>query len=333
MAALEPTYPNTLNQSEIALSVDGLLPSGPNLSHWPGNRTPPAWKADLSTGICLNFARATPAERSAFLGDARKVVNDHYDTDGFLSMLTVVRPELALAHQELLLAAAATGDYQAFQTPTAFAIDRIVLGLARQGSPVAAEFAGLTGAEKDLARYLWLLDNAEQVLSPGSEFAPLYAEELATVTAEVAAARGGGVERKFVHAAQLSVVTSTTALHRMTLNTVAGGYRVLHVLQSDDGTRFRYHDRTESWFEVATFCPPPRADLRPLAARLQELESGGAADPGAPQWTADPPTDPVPELYFGIPSAQAYGAVTRDLRPSALTEQQVVAAMAEHLMI
>ena len=32
---------------EPHLSVDGMTPRGPNLSHWPGNRTPPHWKADL----------------------------------------------------------------------------------------------------------------------------------------------------------------------------------------------------------------------------------------------------------------------------------------------
>src|SRR5688572_29405850 len=89
------------------LSVDGMTPSGPNLSHWPGNRTPVQWKADLSTAIALRFARASVAEQDAFLRDAQLVVNDHYDTDGFGSLLAILRPELAFAREEVLLAAAA----------------------------------------------------------------------------------------------------------------------------------------------------------------------------------------------------------------------------------
>ena len=68
-------------------------------SHWPGNRTPPELKADLSTGICLSFARAPAEYQQTVLAGAEAVVNDHYDTDGFLSMLAIVRPDVALARE------------------------------------------------------------------------------------------------------------------------------------------------------------------------------------------------------------------------------------------
>ena len=107
----------------------------------------------------------------------------------------------------------------------------------------------------------------------------------------------------------------------MTLNTLAAAFRVLHVQHDGDGTRFRFHDRTETWFELVTLQPLPRRDLRPLAARLATLEpaNGGAS------WNADPPEAPIPELYFGEPSAQAYGQLTRNLRPSSLPVERVVA--------
>ena len=66
---------------------------------------------------------------------------------------------------------------------------------------------------------------------------------------------------------------------------------------------FSYHDRTESWFEVVSFTPLPRVDLRPLAARLQALE--GAVDRDDARWCADPPNLPVPELWFGRDEPQA----------------------------
>src|SRR5712691_884549 len=88
----------------LHLSVDGMTPTGPNLSHWPGNRTPAAWRADLSSGICLNFARATPEEQQRFVAGATTVLNDHYDTDGFGSLLAILRPEVAMSREEVLLA-------------------------------------------------------------------------------------------------------------------------------------------------------------------------------------------------------------------------------------
>lgn len=307
--------------SDPHLSVDGLTPAGPNLSHWPGNRTPPQWKADLSTAIAMRFARAPRTEQEAFLGGVSVVLNDHYDTDGFGSLLAVLRPEVAFAHEEVLLAAAATGDWGTWQTWRGFAIDRAVAKLAAPGSPVAGLFAGLGGDERSLRRYAWLLENANELLRAPEKFAPLYEEELARVQQELDAGPRGGLQRQRFPAQDLAVVTSDGPRHRMTINTLAGGYRVLHVQKDRDGVRFRYHDRTESWFELVSFHALPRRDLRPLAKRLGELEpphDGG-------QWCADAPNEPTPELWFGVPAPQEYGQVTRTLLPSRLPPERVAA--------
>ncbi|MEZ6037596.1 MAG: DUF6687 family protein [Planctomycetota bacterium] len=308
------------------LSVDGMTPEGPNLSHWPGNRTPRAWKADLSTGIALNFARASATEQEAFLGDAELVLNDHYDTDGFGSLLAVLRPHVAFVREELLLSAAATGDFGVFTTWRGFAIDRIVAGLAKPESPVSGAFRGIDDpAAKSLARYRWLLDHAESVLDHLGGYKSLYEEELARVQEELRNGLAGGVQREVFAELGFAALRSDGARHRMTLNTLAAAYRVLHVQRDADGTRYRYHDRTESWFELVTIGAPPRLDLRPLARRLAELEP----ERDGASWNADPPTEPIPELYFGVPSVQEYGRISRELRPSALPAEGVVAAFAE----
>ncbi len=302
-----------------------MTPHGPNLSHWPGNRTPAKWKADLSTGIALRFARAPAHERQQFIGDAELVVNDHYDTDGFGSLLAVLRPDLAFAREELLLAAAATGDYGSWQTWRGFAIDRIVANLAGAASPVRGAFFGVNGAEAlSQKRYAWLLEHANAVLDQPGQFAALYADEMARVQQEIAGGLAGAIERRAFPQIGLAVLTTRGACHRMTLNTLAAAYRVLHVQCDADGVRYRYHDRTESWFELVTFQPLPRVDLRPLAALLaaMEPEAGGAS------WNADAPGEPIPELYFGVPSAQAYGQLTRELRPSGLPPERVITALA-----
>ena len=309
------------------VSVDGMTAEGPNLSHWPGNRTPHAYKADLSTGICLRFARAPEAERRAFLGEAQAVVNDHYDTDGFLSMLALVRPEVALAREEACLMAAATGDYQAFQTRRSFAVDRIVLGLPRSPrSPLAAELDGLAGAARSQRCYQWLIDHAEEVLDRPETWAELWREELEGVEAQLQAARRGALVRRYHSGAQLAVLRSAGPVHRMVLNTCAGAWRVLHLLDGTDGLCARYHDRTESWFEVVTFTPPERRDLRPLADHLGTLDPASAGS-----WCADPPTDPVPELYHGLPGAQEYGQITRTLTSTDLSAEAVEGAFVEYL--
>lgn len=301
------------------LSVDGMLPIGPNLSHWPGNRTPAIWKADLSTAIALAFSRANAAAQSDFLAGATVVLNDHYDTDGFGSLLAVLRPELAWEHEERLLAAAATGDFGCWQTWRGFAIDRTVVDLASDRSPVRDEFAGLIGDTLSLRRYRWLLDHAADVLATPDVLAPIWRDELRHVQDQLAAGRRGAVQRRRHDDSDFAIVTAAAATHRLVLNTLSGAFRVLHVAPVRDGCLCRYHDRTESWFELATFHALPRRDLRPVADRLRELEP----DRDGARWCADPPTEPIPELYFGVPSAQEYGQITRELRPSRLRAEQV----------
>ena len=51
--------------SEPVVSVDGAFGApGLNLSHWPGNTTPPDLRHDLSTGAALAFAALSPEERA-----------------------------------------------------------------------------------------------------------------------------------------------------------------------------------------------------------------------------------------------------------------------------
>ena len=329
LARLQLGFAGTEGCAEPHLSVDGMTASGPNLSHWPGNRTPREWKADLSTGIAMRFARAAPDRQAAFLGDAQLVVNDHYDTDGFASLLTILRPEVALAREEVLLAAAATGDYGAMQTWRGFAIDRIVTGLTSERSPVRGAFTPFANESADrlaLERYRWLIDHAESVLDNTGGYRAIYEDELRLVQGEIDGGLRGQVELRSLPEFGFSVLTSEGARHRMTLNTLAGAYRVLHVQAEPDGPRYRYHDRTESWFELVTLRPPARRDLRPLATELaaREPERDGAS------WNADPPTAPIPELYFGVPSEQEYGQISRELRPSRLPPDDIVAAFANY---
>ena len=229
-----------------------------------------------------------------------------------------------MSREEVLLAAAATGDFASFQTWRSFAIDRIVADLAAAASPVQAEFLGLDGPARSLARYRWLLEHAEAVLDQPQTFAPLWAEELAAVRSELDAGRRGAVQRTLHRELGFAVLTTRSAAHRMTLNTLAAAYRVLHVVDGADGPSYRYHDRTESWFELSTFQAPPRRDLRPVGAALAALE---APHDGA-QWCADPPQEPIPELFFGVPSTQDYGQVVRELRPSRLPPELVARTLA-----
>jgi hypothetical protein len=201
----------------------------------------------------------------------------------------------------------------------AFAIDQIVANLARADSPLAPEFAGLPAAPRSFRRYQWLLEHAGQVLDRPETLAELYERELAQQLQELDRAQRGALERRLHAEIGFCALQGRGPVRRMTLNTLAAAYRVLHVQGDRDGVRYRFHDRTESWFELVTLRPLPRRDLSPLAQRLQRLEGEDAAA----RWCADAPTEPIPELYCGLPAVQEYGQQTRQLLPSRLSPEQV----------
>jgi hypothetical protein len=77
------------------LSVDGTVDNALHFSHWQGNHTPAELKADTSTEIALNLVAAP--NRNELTQGIDLVTNNHFDTDGVLSVWTVLNGERALA--------------------------------------------------------------------------------------------------------------------------------------------------------------------------------------------------------------------------------------------
>ncbi len=89
-------------------SVDASYRAGADLelSHWIPNRTPPRYKADTSTGICLNFIEHAP-DADAF----DLVINNHVDIDGMLAVFVLITGAPVLAHRTTLVQTATMGDF------------------------------------------------------------------------------------------------------------------------------------------------------------------------------------------------------------------------------
>lgn len=98
------------------------------LSHWVPNRTAAEFKADTSTEICLRYA-SSPARVGADL-----VVNDHADVDGFLALFALLESEKALANYDVLVGAAAMGDFLAWTDRPGFRLAQELSLLLRDGA-------------------------------------------------------------------------------------------------------------------------------------------------------------------------------------------------------
>src|SRR5882724_9002431 len=134
------------------LSVDGTVDNAIHFSHWKGNQTPKSVKADTSTEIALNLVAAP--DRDELTQGIELVTNNHFDTDGVLSVWTVLT-EPALELREKLIAAAEAGDFSELSTQAGVRASIVIQGSESAidedaGSPLAHQLAG--APVTDLAR-------------------------------------------------------------------------------------------------------------------------------------------------------------------------------------
>jgi hypothetical protein len=192
------------------LSVDGTVPNSIHFSHWQGNETPLELKADTSTEIALNLV-ASP-ERDELTRGIELVTNNHFDTDGVLSVWALLEGERALSLRERLIAAAEAGDFSEFKTADGVRASLVIQGsdqpLPNESilSPLANQLAGRVVTDEAEA-YGLVLPEVERVLTRTDDYEPLWRAmwkrvEVATESFE----RGqSGVEEK--KDSRLSVVT------------------------------------------------------------------------------------------------------------------------------
>lgn len=260
------------------LCVDGVVEAGLNLSHWPGNRTPAHLRADTSTEMALNLAR--DPGRGAWLEGVSIVSNNHFDTDGLLSVYAALRPEEALCHEKRLVQAARTGDFGEFNSPDAFKLDCVVTAFDDdRRSPVASEIRGLPETERYQILYEHLLKTLPALLTDTARYKDLWADPLRSLMGSLM--RVKDVCRIREHQdARLTVIEADEPLDQMARFNVAGHHRVLTATRADGGFVYEMAFQIFSWFDTVTPPRGARADLTDVALELNRLE------PQAPgRWT------------------------------------------------
>src|SRR5258705_3715733 len=177
-------YSETLDKTP-KLSVDGIVSNSIHFSHWEGNATPPEVKADTSTEIALNLV-ASP-NRSLLTNDLELLTNNHFDTDGVLSVWTVLNGERATEFRDVLIAAAEAGDFSEYSSRDGVRVSLAIQDTGQAspnddtGSPLARFLAG----EKvnDNARaYELALPEVERLLRNVHDFETLWRDGWARVT-------------------------------------------------------------------------------------------------------------------------------------------------------
>lgn len=302
-----PFHPG-LDPSDTVM-VDGYAPGFRMISHWPGHGTPDALRHDVTTGSALAFSEMSESHRSDLVGNFSTVTNNHYDTDGALSLFAMLQPSVALEHRELMVAAARAGDLAIWGGEEALALELQIMSDLAPFLPFTTPPFDQERLSNLSALYLRTFERMESFLKDPLSLDDDSAQRFSQVVEDVerVKAKLGVSTTEFIDD-DLAVVETDGPITTFGLRLAAGElFRVLLVHPDVEGNRYRFCFRGESWWDLVSVNPKPRTSLELLASRFNELEE---RDTG--MWWAAPPDWTVPELGFGQPVTFRHQAVRFD---------------------
>lgn len=269
------------------LSVDGTVDNSIHFSHWEGNTTPAEVKADTSTEIALNLV-ASP-NYSTLTQNIELVTNNHFDTDGVLSVWTVLNGKRALEYRDLLIAAAEAGDFSEPSSDDGVRISIAIQGSEQAGSnnddasPLAGWLAG-SEVDDDARSYELVLPEVERLLSDVSAYEFLWREgwnHVASALESFACGKSRVVEHE---ESRISVITLAPELINpiMAIAKHARGELFLIATPAVGGWFYRLDYPYYSWAETVVRPRIARRDLTSTLAILNEKESSPAG-----RWKTD----------------------------------------------
>ena len=260
------------------LSVDCTVANSIHFSHWQGNATPAEVKADTSTEIVLNLV-ASP-RRTELTQGIELVVNNHFDTDGVLSVWSVLNGERALGFRDLLISAAEAGDFSEHSSDDGVKVSIAIQGLNQAGSdnddasPLASFLAGQR-VDDDARAYDLVLPEVERLLSDVNAYETLWRDGWNDVSLALDSfARG---ESRVVEHEGISLITLAPDLRQwlMAISKHARGEMFLIATPMAGGWTYRLDYPYYSWAETVVRPEIVRRDLTTALATLNERGGDG----------------------------------------------------------
>lgn len=280
------------------LSVDGTVSNSIHFSHWEGNETPPEVKADTSTEIALNLVGSP--NRNELTHGIELVTNNHFDTDGVLSVWTVLTGERALELREKLIPAAEAGDFSEFTNEAAVRASIALQGSDQpspgeeSGSPLASYLAG-ANFDDDARAYELVLPEVERLLTKIDEYEHLWGSAWEKIATAMESFERGTSQVKEFSDAGLSLITlapnvfspsgfnpTRHAAPFTAISRYARGQLFLITTPLRDGWAYRIDYPYYSWAETIV---RPHIERRDFSRLLEELNQGERENDAA--WKLD----------------------------------------------
>jgi len=268
------------------LSVDGTVPKSIHFSHWNGNKTPVELKADTSTEIALNLV--TSSNRDDLTRGIDLVTNNHFDTDGMLSVWTVMTGERAAQYRDVLIAAAEAGDFSEYSSADGVRVSLAIQGSDQaiptddQGSPLARQLAG-QDVNDDARCYELIMPELERVLTNINNYESLWLDGWKKIVEALESFDRGSSQVVEFPGAKVSLVTLSPEIFSgegfnptrhsapyTAISKFAQGELFVIAIPAADGWFYRIDYPYYSWAETVV---RPKIERRDLSNVLQTLNN------------------------------------------------------------
>ncbi|MBI3820137.1 MAG: hypothetical protein HY286_15695 [Planctomycetes bacterium] len=311
---------------ENAIGCDGRPPAALSLSHWPDNDTPSEFRHDFSTGSALLFARRAARDSDGEFARFVTVANDHFDTDGLLSVFACLQPKDALAREEFLLFAAEAGDLWRAPTGRAAAFDMAVSASTEPGrSKIASSIGDVHSREGMTAIYQYFLERLPGALDDPFSLDIDIRDEYNHCMEDLASLRSGNIMIERAPECDFAIINLPRAHDARAIFEIARTDRVLELQHCADGTLAQLRFTSMSWFDGMSQRRLPRPNLIKLADRLQQNERGAGA------WQSLDPGAPFAALAFGARRKSGIRDDHFDLAPSSQPPESIKKTISQFL--
>lgn len=270
------------------LSVDGTVDNAVHFSHWQGNQTAPELRADTSTEIALNLV-ASP-QRDEFTRGIDLVTNNHFDTDGVLSVWTLLTGARALDFRDQLIPAAVAGDFSELINESAVRTSIAIQGTDQpipgeeSNSPLASYLAGEPVFD-DARAYELVLPEVEGLLTNVDSYEPLWRKPWERIARAIESFDRGSSSTTEFGDARLTLVTLAPdqfgpngfdpTQHSVPFTAISGyarGDLFLIATEMKNGWAYRIDYPYYSWAETVVRPQIPRRDFSHALSELNRLE-------------------------------------------------------------
>jgi len=270
------------------LSVDGTVDNSIHFSHWEGNKTPEEVKADTSTEIALNLV--TSPHRDELTQGIDLVTNNHFDTDGLLSVWSVMTGERAAEYHDVLIAAAEAGDFSEYSSETGIRASIAIQGSDQAspnndaGSPLARQLAGAE-VDDDARAYDLLLPEVERLITNINDYEDLWRDGWESIAKAIESFESGSSQVKEFTENDLSLVTLAPQIFSgsrfnptrhsapyTAISQYARGKLFVIAIPNSGGWFYRIDYPYYSWAETIVRPHVQRRDFTEVLRRLSESE-------------------------------------------------------------